>query len=453
MATTTMSDRAVLADGDNLGQAAVAKSPKDGGRTIAAPALLDRISLGLLYLLPVVFVAGRAPADIVMSLIALLFLVRSQIGLGWAWLKTPWISAALIFWGYLLLISALAIEPDDSFGRALPFIRFVLFAAALQHWLLIDRQRIKTFLTVLAIAVGFVILDCLYQYVVGADIFGKIAEGKFRLSGPFNNDVAGTFIAKTSLPLLGWWFAWSVARGHLSWLVGGALAALIGVVIMLTGERMALGTYGIGLLVLVVCIREVRLPLVLIGLAALVGLGSFVMTNPTFHERYIGHTQQDVDDFWSGRYGIIFVKAFEVWQDNPVIGVGLKNFRQTCETPNFDHEGPVESWCFTHAHNPYLELLSETGFLGLVLFLLVIGLVLRDQSLGWQRARPDFPLAIGASASLILFLWPLLISKSIFSNWNGMLLWLMIGLSLAITSPRSPAAVASGDRRDLNLVS
>ncbi|MGI9491365.1 MAG: hypothetical protein ACR2QF_02960, partial [Geminicoccaceae bacterium] len=92
------------------------------------------------------------------------------------------------------------------------------------------------------------------------------------------------------------------------------------------------------------------------------------------------------------------------------------------------------------AHNPYLELLSETGFLGLTLFLVVIGLVLRDQRNGWRRTRPDFPLTVGASASLILFLWPLLISKSIFSNWNGMLLWLMIGLSLAIASSAATSA-------------
>ena len=271
----------------------------------------------------------------------------------------------------------------------------------------------------------------------------KTAEGNFRLSGPFNNDVAGTFIAKTSLPILGWWFAWSASRGRLSWMIGGLLAAVIGVVIMLTGERMAFGTYGIGLLVVTISIKEVRLPLMLIGLMALVALGSTIMTNPTLHERFIGHTQDDVDDFWSGRYGIIFVKAFAVWQDNPVIGVGLKNFRLTCETPNFEHEGPVDSWCFTHPHNPYMELLSETGFLGLVLFFLMMGLVLRDQSAGWKRSRPDFALAVGASASLILFLWPILISKSIFSNWNGILLWLMIGLALAIALPR-PRLMADG---------
>lgn len=435
-----MSDQATVSGVAGFEQAKAMGTAGKGRVTLRPLTVLDRAGLAILFLLPVLFIAGRAPADIAMSLVALLFLARSWFGLGWTWLKTPWLSVALLFWSYLLVASALAIDPEDSFGRALPFVRFILFAAALQHWLLVDRQRINIFLISLAAAVGFVILDCLYQYVMGQDVFGKVAEGAFRLSGPFSNDVAGTFIAKTSLPLLGWWFAWSATRGHLSWILGGLLATVIGLVIMLTGERMAFGTYGIGLFVMILSIKQVRLPLMLIGLMALAGLGTIILSNPTLHERFVGHTTSDVDDFWSGRYGIIFTKAFEVWKMAPLTGVGLKNFRNTCEVPNFDHEGPVETWCFTHAHNPYMELLSETGLIGFGLFLAVIGLILRDISAGWRQERSDFPLIIGASASLLLFLWPLLISKSLFSNWNGMLLWLMIGLALAITSPRSPAA-------------
>ena len=141
--------------------------------------------------------------------------------------------------------------PRDSFSRALPFLRFVLFAAALQHWLLVERKAVlRTFLTTLAVTVGFVLLDCLYQYAIGVDIFGKTAEGPFRLSGPFNNDVAGTFLAKVSLPLIGWWIVWSARKRHLSWSIGGALALLIGLVILLTGERTALVSYGMGLALL-----------------------------------------------------------------------------------------------------------------------------------------------------------------------------------------------------------
>ncbi|MEM9442146.1 MAG: O-antigen ligase family protein, partial [Pseudomonadota bacterium] len=398
--------------------------------------VLDRCAHGLLIILPLLFIIGRAPADIAISLIAAMFLLRSALGLGWSWLKTPWLRAALLFWGYLLIVSAFAISPEDSYSRALPFLRFVLFAAALQHWLFVDNRTLHRFLLCLAFTVGFVLLDCLYQYVTGIDVLGRTAQGPSRLTGPFANDVVGTFLAKVSLPLVGWWFAWSAKRGHLSWSVGGLLALFIGLVILLSGERTALVSYGMGLGFLVLSVRTVRLPLTIIGLAGLIGLGSIIAQDDDLHERFVSVTVSDFQDFWNNRYGIIFVRAIEAWERSPVTGVGLKNFRLTCETDNFRHAGPVETWCFTHPHTPYLEVLSETGVIGLVLFLVLIALILKDIIAGWNPSRPDFPLVAASTAALIMFLWPIMVSKSLFANWNAMLLWWAIGLALAVALPR-----------------
>ncbi|NJO37630.1 MAG: O-antigen ligase family protein [Rhizobiales bacterium] len=299
-------------------------------------------------------------------------------------------AATLVFWGYLLAISAVAISPEDSYGRALPFLRFVLFAAALQHWLLVDRVTLRRFLLSLALTVGFVLLDCLYQYVTGVDLIGRTAQGPSRLTGPFANDVVGTFLAKVSLPLLGWWFAWSAGRGHLSWSIGGLLAVIIGLVILLSGERTALVSYLMGLGIVVLAVRTIRWPLLIIGLAGMVGLGALVASDDDLHERFVGVTAADFDDFWNNRYGIIFVRAIDAWERAPLTGVGLKNFRHTCETGNFRHAGPVDTWCFNHPHTPYLELLSETGVIGLGLFLVVIALVLKEIAAGWRPAARIF---------------------------------------------------------------
>jgi O-antigen ligase len=398
--------------------------------------LLDHAARGLLMALPVLFIIGRAPADIAFSLIALLFLARSALGLGWDWLRTPWLRAALVFWGYLLVISAFAISPEDSYGRALPFLRFILFAAALQHWLLVDKETLRRFLVSLALTVSFVLLDCLYQYVTGADIVGRTAQGPSRLTGPFANDVVGTFLAKVSLPLVGWWFVWSAKRGHLSWTIGGLLAVFIGLVILLSGERTALVSYAMGLGILVLSVRAVRLPLTAIGLTGMVGLGAIIAHDDDLHERFVSVTASDFQDFWNNRYGIIFVRAIEAWEQSPIIGVGLKNFRLTCESENFRHAGPIETWCFNHPHTPYLEVLSETGAIGLTLFLILIGLILKDIITGWKPSRPDFPLVAASAAALIMFLWPVMVSKSLFANWNAMLFWWAIGLAIAIALPR-----------------
>jgi len=394
---------------------------------------LDLLTRGLFVALPILFVIGRAPADIAVSLIAILFLVRSHFGLGWNWLKTPWLVAALVLWLYFLLISALAISPEESYRRALPFLRFVLLAAAIQHWVLIDDATLKRFLITLACTVSFVLLDCLYQYVTGVDIIGRTAQGPSRLTGPFANDVVGTYLAKVSLPLLGWWFAWSAHQRHLSWSVGGGLALFIGLVILLSGERTALVSYAMGLGILILAVRTVRWPLLTIGLAGMIGLGAIIAQDDDLHERFVSVTVSDFDDFWNNRYGIIFVRAIEAWEQAPLTGVGLKNFRLTCETENFRHAGPIETWCFNHPHTPYLELLAETGVIGLTLFLTMIALILKDIIAGWQPSRPDFPLVAASAATLIMFLWPVMVSKSLFANWNAILFWLTIALALSIS--------------------
>lgn len=429
-----MADQSVLAD--DVG----GMREQTSGRSAAL--ILDRLAHGLFIALPLLFIIGRAPADIAFSLIALLFLMRSAFGLGWDWLKTPWLRAALVFWGYLLLISAFAISPEDSYGRALPFLRFILFAAAVQHWLMVDHRTRQRFLLALALTVGFVMLDCLYQYVMGVDIFGKTAQGPNRLTGPFNNDVVGTFLAKVSLPLLGWWFAWSAHRGHLSWSIGGLLAVFIGLVILLSGERTALVSYAMGFGILVLAVRGIRWPLLIIGLAGMIGLGTIIATDDDLHERFVSVTASDFQDFWNNRYGIIFVRAIEAWQQSPVTGVGLKNFRLTCESGNFRHAGEIETWCFNHPHTPYLEVLSETGVIGLFLFLTMIVLILKEIIAGWRPSRPDFPLVAASAATLVMFLWPVMVSKSLFANWNAMLFWLTIALALAIARPRSSRTTA-----------
>ena len=97
---------------------------------------LEALGRFLICALPVLFLIGRAPADIALSLIALLLLLRSAWHQEWAWLKTPWVAVGLALWLYLIGASAFANDVGAAYSRALPFGRFVLFGAALQHWLL-----------------------------------------------------------------------------------------------------------------------------------------------------------------------------------------------------------------------------------------------------------------------------------------------------------------------------
>ena len=169
-----------------------------------------------------------------------------------------------------------------------------------------------------------------------------------------------------------------------------------------------------------------------------------VAQSPDLTKRLIGHTAYDLDDFWAKRYGELFRRSVTIWRTEPVTGVGLKNFRRICVNDHYKAWGPVEDRCYTHPHQVYLEWLVETGAIGFLGFLALVGLWGRDIILGLRRIDPlDYPIAVGACAALIVFLWPLRSSMSFFSNWNAILFWLMLGLALARSAPRSRDASRS----------
>ena len=82
----------------------------------------------------------------------------------------------------------------------------------------------------------------------------------------------------------------------------------------------------------------------------------------------------DLKKFIDSPYGAHWETAFKIWQDNKFIGVGVKQFRVKCSDNKYKQiKSKLRSVrCATHPHNTYMEILSETGLIGLCLFILII---------------------------------------------------------------------------------
>ncbi len=76
-------------------------------------------------------------------------------------------------------------------------------------------------------------------------------------------------------------------------------------------------------------------------------------------------------------YGI-FLKSYTIFKKNIIFGTSYKSFRVECKKKIYDAEyfnltGNLNfNGCSTHPHNIYLEVLSEQGILGFILFILLI---------------------------------------------------------------------------------
>ncbi len=411
-------------------------------------AALTPVARVLVLAIPALLVIGKAPPDIAASLVALLFLIRSALLGDFSWARTPWIKAALAVWIYLILTSLAAEHIGAALGRAAPWIRFILFAAALQFWLLNDAVWLKRLLIATGATVGFVAADTVFQYVFAYDIFGIPEYTTTRMTGPMVElpPKVGVLIMRLMYPVLVWVMFWAVASGRGTMAKVAAIAAICAGVtsVLIAGERMAflLALFGLGVTFLLApAIRRSFLVALLAVGISVAGLFAF---KPSVIERSFHTVVVIVGNFWQTPYGQVWIGGLKVARANPVIGVGLKNHRTTCSTVVYGSPDIIGPACSLHPHNFYIEWLAEAGVIGLFGFLVLIVLWTRHFLARAAIWRSD-GLAVGAVVAIITFLWPIAATMGFFTNWHASLFWFVLGWALAATGERSGAPRVAGE--------
>jgi O-antigen ligase len=389
---------------------------------------------------------GYAEAVLVLgALVAIYKLVTSRFRGGTQLLSNQaWALTSVLFFAYWLpeLVSAVdAVDPARALRETAGDLRYLPFLWLAASAVATDRGRRTTF-GGLAIIIGVWTVDALAQAVSGTSplFFGidsikqaisghgmcsaEEAAGADRLSGVLGpcNLKLGQVIASLSP------FALYAAgkRFHATgWLVA---AAAIGVVVVLAGSRASWITYA-----LVLVWSGWRL----LGWKKLAGVFAFgaVMlavlsfASPQVRDRITRTTQaltadqQGVDTALSGRTRI-WGAAVCMARTHPVNGVGARGFREAF--PACDPApGEVAAWGegpALHAHQIVLEVLSETGAFGLLLWLAGLALAWRAwryaNTEARERARP-------AMLALVVTVFPFNTHLAFYSTfWGGLTLLL-----------------------------
>ncbi|MBL8702105.1 MAG: O-antigen ligase family protein [Alphaproteobacteria bacterium] len=193
--------------------------------------------------------------------------------------------------------------------------------------------------------------------------------------------------------------AWALALGSpAGWLRRIALAVaaigLVGVVASQSRSPTALSVLTIGgLVVSMVAMRLLDIRHVLVGgaLAGLVVGGLGLWQWERIERRVFGDLERSVD--FRARYN---EAAIDIWAESPVIGVGANNFGYRLGSyaadladmnrENEDQYAKISVRTFAPVHNVYLLVLSESGALGLVSFVLLLGGALRVGVIAVRRA-------------------------------------------------------------------
>jgi O-antigen ligase len=392
----------------------------------------------LIFFLPIAAILGNFALNVNIILLSVMFLYffkKEKIKINSS-LRNFFLIISLfllmnIFQSYNLLMSL------KSFIGFLS--HFILFLSV-YYYFVKSKKNIKRFSFSLIIVMTFCCFDIIFQFFFGKDIFGyeSFKSHGERLSGPFGDElVAGAYLSNLifiSLLL----FSDNYKKKILYFI---AYLTTIVFVIFLSQERSALYMTLFSITLFFLCINF-SLKNKFFFFLALVSIIFFTSTlNKSFKQKYIidslglfglnkdkshklnnDHSIQ-INSFLDSRYGAHFLTAFYIAKDNLILGSGIKTFRVICSEEKYSHipSNYSEQRCNTHPHNLYLEILSETGIIGILFFLIIVSSLTYRHFI--NSLKGNYISICCVSISLILF-FPLQTTGPFFSSWNGFFYWI-----------------------------
>ena len=159
-------------------------------------------------------------------------------------------------------------------------------------------------------------------------------------------------------------------------------------------------------------------------------------------EKPVGQKTIFFESLWESPQKRLFLTAIDTWKLNKIFGNGIKSFREDCDKIGGDDvnltedliSGKKNRLCSTHPHNYYLEILTETGIVGLVIIsliaLLFIVFIFRNFKFVKKIGIENFIL-LSAIISLILETQPFKTSGSLFTTNNATYLILIVSIILS----------------------
>ncbi len=422
-------------------------APERSAREVAIGWLMP----GLPWLV-LVFMPFSRRVDIpVLTMTALALWLLLTRRLDWS-AGSPVRTFSLVF-GFAWLAMAIslldAVEPLQSLRVLASHLRLYL-AGLFVIYALSSREALARFLQLCAWLIVFWIVDALYQWATGVDLFGQ-GHPAGRITGLYGPRSAKFGIVLAVLaPLLleharRCWPRWALllaaAAALLVVFVGGTRAAWL--------AAMAIaGAYWV-----VACLRLGRIPwratFAGLALAGVLVAGATAVSN-SVAERFnavVSSFEGEMHRNIFHHRGWIWMGAWNMFVAHPVNGVGVRGFRYAFP----DHTEAGDPFMAldppllpTHPHHYVLEILTETGLVGL-LAALIGATVLIGASI---RAPPEerwriLPFALG----LLGLFWPLNTHPALFSaNWSVLTWWL-----IALYCAACATAIGAG-RRDSAVV-
>ena len=352
----------------------------------------------------------------------------------------------------------------DQLLKSIFFFRFFLMLIIVYFLVRISNLNFKYFFFSAAFFPILISLDVIFQYIFGFNLIGLKSIVSHNSSFFDNELISGGYIQNFSFFSILFLLGTIKNTSYIKSILILISILILSAGILLSGNRMPLALFLLGLVIIPFINKELRKTILASLLLIFIffwiassldkqiknkfqsyfslskNIVTYMINDPKSNKSEINSIDEnksldaDFDLFWVvGNEGHLklFNTAMDTWKKNIILGNGIKSFRKDCVKFQAHKENRM---CSTHPHNYYLEILTETGLVGLItIIILAIMLVIflfKNRFFLRGNNLENFIL-LASVISLILEMFPIKSSGSIFSTYNATYITLITSIILS----------------------
>mgnify|MGYP000031157444 FL=1 len=333
-------------------------------------------------------------------------------------------------WFILLLNLISSIDPQNSLGRSIGFIRYIFFVMAIIYYFNVNEQKYKKIiLSIWSIIFLIISIDLIYEFFFGKNLLGFTSYMPGRLAGFFNDELKiGHFYYGFCLIILSYlinskflkqsnFIKYKLSKENIIFIC----IFIFIIMSFIIGERSnfikTLIMLGLFIFFIKLNFNKKKLTLVF-GIIIIFFLT--INLNQGYKSRFLNQLiipfiKNPISYISSTNYGDHYKFGIKIFLDNKLFGVGLKNYR--IEVGN---KGYVNS--SIHPHQTHIEILSELGIIGYLAFIIFFALNFLNYRKNFSHNNRYYNLA--GLLFIITSLLPILPSGSFFTSHAATLFWM-----------------------------
>tara|TARA_B100000963_G_C22605507_1_gene662305 strand:- start:790 stop:2067 length:1278 start_codon:yes stop_codon:yes gene_type:complete len=268
---------------------------------------------------------------------------------------------------------------EENFYKSIFFLRYLFLYFSLRIIIENELFNYKIFFIICSLCALFVSFDLIIQLIFGADVFGY-PKTPYKLSGPFGSEqIAGTYLQRFGIFLFFLLpFVLKLENKNKLIIALSAIFMLFFFSMLIAANRMPILLFLLMFILLFIYEKKLR-KFTLLFVVSFCFLFLIILNfSPQIQDysqyflrmvlQMIAFLNEILIEGKEPNITNIYIKEFYTgyitWKENFLIGGGINSFYLNCSK--------TISYCASHPHNYYLEILSELGIVGFCLFIMII---------------------------------------------------------------------------------